>query len=266
MNTDYEELVDANDEEEKLKKRLKMKRERSEHILQDRVKKSALFNTPRLGLCKKISFDFNSHVNYLYSESQTGTFFLFLIGCFIFFFSIVTVAVLHYQYDFILAPTLCLFIYHFITAAMRVNLYEGGFFFIQIILQVLLLFLPAHAFIYGFVSLTFTIIHLFVNANLKSLRFYLRVCLVYGFAYLGFGMKQWDTFMFVKLFYLYYLIALAIFWIILNKLTLLQLLFIWIPQFIKLIFTRTCCKPKLRYDYKDVFKHDNKFIMKGKFY
>ena len=175
-----------------------------------------------------------------------------------------TVAVIHHQYVFLLAPSLTLFLYHFVISAMKVKLYSGLFFFIQFTLQILLMFIPHHAIIFGIICLILCVIHIVVNSNLPSLRFYMKVSLISGIGYLGLGMKFWDVFQYNDLYFLYFLIILAVFWIIINKMTLLQLLFIWIPESIKLFFRNTCCKPKVRFNYKQIFKKGNRFILKGK--
>ena len=241
-----------------------MKKERSKEIVSKTIVSSAKYNSPRLSCCGKISYDFRSFINYVYTDKHTGNYFLFLFICFIFFFIIVTVAVIHHQFVFLLAPTITLFLYHFVISAMKVKLYEGLFFFIQFTLQVLLMFIPHHAFILGFICLILCVMHIVLNSNLPSLRFYLKVSIICGFAYIGLGMKFWDIFQFSDLYFLFCSIILALIWIIINKLTILQLFFIWIPESIKLFFRTTCCKPKIRFNYKQIFKKGDRFIMKGK--
>lgn len=263
MKADYEELKDLDDEEEKLKKRLEIGRERSKAILSNQIKTSANYHSERLRCCAKLSFDFRNFINPLYSDNKTGVFFLVLFLCFIFFFAIVSVAVINHQFMFLLVPTLALFVYHFILEARAINLYGAAFFLIQIALQVTLLFKPTHGVIYGIVSLVVTVIHLVVKSRFPSLRFYLKVCIVYGLGYIGIGMKSLETFEVNDYFFLYYLILLSIFWIVLNKFTLLQLLFIWIPAAIKLFFKRTCCKPRPLFDLRAIYKRGDRYILKG---
>ena len=263
MNADYEELVDAEDEEEQLKRRLEMKKERSKAILSNQIKSSGHYRREHLRCFTKLSFDFRTFVNYVYSDNQTGVYLLFLFVCFIFFFSTVSVAVVNLQFMFLLVPAFVLFVYHFVQEARTVNLYGAAFFFIQAFLEILLIFMPNHGIIIGIVSLIFTGIHLVVKANIYSLRFYLKVSLIYGLGYIGVGMKQIERYAFNNMFLLYYLIFLALVWIILNKFTLLQLIFIWIPQGFKLFFKRTRCKPRPRFDYREIYKFGDRFIVKG---
>ena len=109
-------------------------------------------------------------------------------------------------------------------------------------------------------------VHIVINSNLPSLRFYLKVCIIYAIGFLGVGMKFWEMFMYNEQFLLFYLIILSIIWIIINKFTILQLLFVWIPESINLFFKNTCCKPKLRFNYRDIYKKGDKFILKGNIY
>ena len=264
MTDNYDELIEIDDEEEKLKKRLKMSKERSKAILKERIKKSAHYNRPRLGCSKKVVMDFRSHVNFAYSHNQTGEFMGFLFAWFIFFFVIVTVAVIHEQYLFLLAPTISLFAYHLYLSIRELNVYLGFFFLLQLILQISIIFVRHHGIIFGVVSLLFTGVHIFIRANLMSLRFYLRVCIVVGIAYIGVGMKELDTFQFQDLFFLYFLLVLSVIWIFVNKLTLLQLLFVWVPRSMNLFFKKTCCRPKVNFKFKDLYLEGDRYILKGR--
>lgn len=265
---EYEELIDIEDDEEtqKIKKRIERGKNRGREIIQTRIKDSKNYKKPKFGCFSKIRHDFSSYINYRYSFNKNGNHFLFLLVTFIIAFTFYSFMMMHHMYIMLLIPTGILFIYHFIMAVRAYNVYLGGFFFIQLALQVTMLFYQNHFVAFGITSLVFTIIHLFVAANWLDLRFYLRVCILLGILYMGLGIKQTDKYIDDDYYFFYFMIFLGLVNIAINKFTLFQLLVFWIPQTIKLFFVNTCCGPKIQFKYKEVWIYREKYIMKGTFF
>lgn len=264
---EYEELQDIEEEDEleKMKKRIKRQKERSSEVIRERLKKDPLYKKGRLGCYSKLKLDFTNHINYLYSENKPGKFFLFLFFCYMISFPFCAYMFFHAQYYFILVPSMVLFAYHCVMSMIKLKIYPAIFFLVQFGVQLSIVFWPNKFVLYGFASCIFTTIHLFVNAKLTNLVFYLRVCIIFGVSYFGIAIKQTDKFSVENYYFLYFGILLALVNIVINKLTVLQLLCIWIPQTIKLFFRTTCCEPSIKFEFKGVYLHNNKFILKGNF-
>lgn len=261
---DYVKLNEEDDdEEEKLKKRIQKRKERSKEIIDTRLKKDPYYKVANLSCFIKIKLDLQNHINYVYTNNTKGTVFFFLFMCFFIFFPLTAYFTLHHLYRFVLTPSIILFIYHLVFAIMSYNVYLAFFFIIQLAIQVLMIFYPDHFIAYSVCSIIPTIIHLFISANLLDLRFYLRVCILYGLAYVGIAMNHTYTFNVQEFFIFYYAIFLAIVIILICKITLFQFFLMWLPRAIGLFFRMTCFKSDINFDNKNQFMRDRKYIMKG---
>lgn len=261
--TDYIELNEENDEEQKLKKRIQKRKERSKDIVDERLKKDPHYKVQNFSCFAKIKLDLKNHINYVYTNKIKGTVFFFLFMCFFIWFPLTSYFTLHHLYRFALTPSIILFIYHLVIAIMSYNVYLSGFFIVQLAIQVLMIFYPDHFIAYSIFSLLFTTIHLFISANLLDLRFYLRVCIIYGLAYIGIAMNLTYTFNVQQFFLFYYSIFLAVVMLIICKITIFQFFFLWLPRAISLFFRVTCLKPEMNFDHKNQYLRDRKYIMKG---